>query len=406
MVEVRRAFSARRLPAASITASPRPSVAPASSLLLLLAFDAWSSDDSLAVGSLLIAPAASPFARHAAALRLLPATRSRQLEVGGALLRYAARHEPCLRGGGALLACAAGGGGGAGSGKKRKGLGEERKGLGEEGKGLGEERKGLGEEGEGVGEEGEGLGEEGEGVGEEGEGLGEEGEGLGGVEGLERLGFVRTGSEARAAWAGEEAAAAGEVEMDAPILSFRGRFSGEEGSDGRGKGEGGSGYRGRGGEVCARGGGLVAMRVSDVEVCLAFWSLLEYYPTVRFTTSGARAACLAATWSAQELEVVEVPSFMLPQGPEAEEERLGLSHVTIDVTPISVCLADTLEDLQTRSVSKFRRTLRVLIPPHQQMLGNLVVEAVVVRAPDGVQLRLMRRVGLLEQELQPDWASA
>lgn len=37
------------------------------------------------------------------------------------------------------------------------------------------------------------------------------------------------------------------------------------------------------------------------------------------------------------------------------------------------------------------------------MLGRLVVEAVVVRAPDNVQLRLMRRAAVLPQDIKPDW---
>ena len=52
------------------------------------------------------------------------------------------------------------------------------------------------------------------------------------------------------------------------------------------------------------------------------------------------------------------------------------------------------------------RTIRVLLPPHQQMLDRLVVEAAVLRAPDGVQLRLMRRMAELPQSLEQDWQSA
>ena len=82
---------------------------------------------------------------------------------------------------------------------------------------------------------------------------------------------------------------------------------------------------------------------------------------------------------------------------------LGPSHVCLDVTPISTDLRATLSSLQATSLSRFGRSLRVLLEPHQQMLGSLVVEAVVVRAPDNVQLRLMRRMAKLPQQLEPDW---
>jgi hypothetical protein len=37
------------------------------------------------------------------------------------------------------------------------------------------------------------------------------------------------------------------------------------------------------------------------------------------------------------------------------------------------------------------------------MMGDLVAEAVVLRAPDGVQLGLVRRAARLDHAMEPDW---
>ena len=61
------------------------------------------------------------------------------------------------------------------------------------------------------------------------------------------------------------------------------------------------------------------------------------------------------------------------------------------------------EVLQRRSKALFGRTLRVLTPPHQQMMGDLVAEVALVRAPDGVQLELVHRLGRLATQPEDDW---
>jgi len=81
----------------------------------------------------------------------------------------------------------------------------------------------------------------------------------------------------------------------------------------------------------------------------------------------------------------------------------GPAHLCLDVTALGVSLPDTLASLQHRSASRFGRPLRVVSPPHQQMMGDLVAEVAIVRAPDGFPLRLTRRACTLAQSLAPDW---
>ena len=160
-------------------------------------------------------------------------------------------------------------------------------------------------------------------------------------------------------------------------------------------------------------GSLVAMRTADIDRALGFWSLLGFKPARCFTTSGARAAWLAAPWSELQLELIEVPHVMLscgcneppkPRAPEQNDALLGLAHVNLDVTALCAgSVGELVDAVQARSDAKFGMSIRVLEPPHQRMMGDLVAEAVVLRAPDGVQLGLVRRAARLDHAMEPDW---
>ena len=84
---------------------------------------------------------------------------------------------------------------------------------------------------------------------------------------------------------------------------------------------------------------------------------------------------------------------------------LGLAHVCVDVTPLGISLTDTLALLQQRSAQSFGgRTLLVMNEPHQQMMAELVCDVAVVRAPDGVVLELVHRLGTLGTVMESDWS--
>ena len=134
------------------------------------------------------------------------------------------------------------------------------------------------------------------------------------------------------------------------------------------------------------------LRVSSIRRSMDFWSLLHFAPSRTFTTNGARAAWLSAPWTSLSIELMEVPEVMLAQMPKAlltpSRDALGPAHLCLDVTALGEALPSTLAMLQQRSKARFGLTLAELRAPHQQMMGDLVAEVAVVRAPDGVELRL------------------
>ena len=150
------------------------------------------------------------------------------------------------------------------------------------------------------------------------------------------------------------------------------------------------------------------LRISAMERSLDFWSLLYFKPTRIFTTNGARAAWLSAPWTPLAIEIIEVPSTILQQLPASalkpSADALGPAHLCLDVTALGLGLETTLTLLQQRSAARFGgRTLHVMEPAHQQMMGDLVAEVAVVRAPDGVQLRLAHNQARVDG-MEPDWS--
>jgi len=152
----------------------------------------------------------------------------------------------------------------------------------------------------------------------------------------------------------------------------------------------------------------VALHVGRIEDCTSFFSLLGYAPTSTFMSNGARCAWLASQWSNLALELIEVPQLerRTSARPNATEVSpvLGLTHMCLDVTPLCTELTSLLDLLQARSLERFGRKIHVLTAPHQQMMGSLVAEVTLVRAPDGVRLELMRRAARLKHTMELDWA--
>ena len=194
------------------------------------------------------------------------------------------------------------------------------------------------------------------------------------------------------------------------------------------------------GELCEAS--HAALQVSDIRASMAFFSLLNFEESLRFNSAGARCAWLSAPWSSLSIELIEVPALVLRsaagQGVEASTgaaattsddalrdakgstgagaststgagastggtvAKLGLAHLSLDLTAVCGSLSDFLVLLQQRSEARFGKRLAVLTAPHQHMMGVLVVEAVVVRAPGGVRLELLRKISRLEG-IKADW---
>ncbi|KAJ8600820.1 hypothetical protein CTAYLR_006422 [Chrysophaeum taylorii] len=160
----------------------------------------------------------------------------------------------------------------------------------------------------------------------------------------------------------------------------------------------------------------------DVEAAMQFYTLLGLEEERRFragpasatitslssTRSQARAAWLLG--SGLRLELIEVPAVFDPQRRAADllndVTSLGLNHVALDVTNASAradSLGDFLQELNDDSERLFQRSLKLVLPPYQQMIGQDVFELAFVHDADGVLLELLRWQARIPNPMKPDW---
>jgi catechol 2,3-dioxygenase-like lactoylglutathione lyase family enzyme len=160
----------------------------------------------------------------------------------------------------------------------------------------------------------------------------------------------------------------------------------------------------------------VAIKTRNITQAISFYSLLGFRETCRFRTGPARAVWLEymgvpsdyeenvfqSSSSGCRLEIIEVPSYMLPQqypNPRAPDlfqnpNILGYNHfawnVTQQVTNFHYgSLLSWLQALNETSVTEFQKSLRVALFPRQQIIGNDVYELAFLYDADGCLIELL-----------------
>jgi len=143
----------------------------------------------------------------------------------------------------------------------------------------------------------------------------------------------------------------------------------------------------------------------------SYFGLWGFVEERRFLTGGRRGVWLRAAWPAgggEVLELVEERGGVADAGGGGGGggggHRLGVRHLCLDVTRRCTDLGEFLAGVAARSVASYGRTLDVVTPPVQTMMGDLVAQVAVVRH-GGVELELLRRQAVLPPETAPapDW---
>ena len=166
-----------------------------------------------------------------------------------------------------------------------------------------------------------------------------------------------------------------------------------------------------------------AMKTRNIETCLEFYSLLGFRVDTKFRAGSERAAWLSCCGTSGggggvRLEVVEIPGHILKE-PEGMKRRaldllqspelLGWNHMALDVTESLqeqqlTKLQDWLEILNQQSIQTFGKTLRIAVPPRQQIIGTSVYELAFLYDADGGLVEVLHKQGELEQSLGDGWA--
>ena len=166
----------------------------------------------------------------------------------------------------------------------------------------------------------------------------------------------------------------------------------------------------------------IAMKTRNIETCLDFYSLLGFTIDTKFRAGSGRAAWLSCATSGGgggvRLEVMEIPGHVLrePKGMKRRAldllqspELLGWHHMALDVTESLrqqefINLQDWLEILNQRSIQSFGKTLRIAVPPRQQIIGTSVYELAFLYDADGGLVEVLHKQAEIEQSMGDAWA--
>jgi len=134
-----------------------------------------------------------------------------------------------------------------------------------------------------------------------------------------------------------------------------------------------------------------SIRTADIFRALAFYELLGFEVTERFTT-GYTLGCWMEGLGGR-IELLQVPQPKAPPDPFGDEEYVGYYHLSFDLTQ----LTESLPSWLSATKSHFDAAndgegvpLKVLLEPTQQMIGDRVYEVAFIADADGMPIELIR----------------
>ena len=194
----------------------------------------------------------------------------------------------------------------------------------------------------------------------------------------------------------------------------------------------------------------MAIKTSNIEMSMAFYSLLDFYPIAKFRSGPARAAWLehmpkgeasskgsldsgTGVNSAARIELIEIPEEILYEGIDEEERKqmprkraldrmansavLGWDHVCLDVTEsvramsvdgdnnekLRSNLQDWIDALNSKSQSTFGKDLRVALEPRVKLFGREQYELAFIYDADGGLIELVNKLDGSESPVESSW---
>lgn len=160
----------------------------------------------------------------------------------------------------------------------------------------------------------------------------------------------------------------------------------------------------------------IGVKVKNITRSVSFYSIFSFQEFKRFRAGPARAIWLRRLSDIGDietnmLELIEIPSLNDPKSSldlslPQNIGVTGVNHIAIDVTREARKmggLASYIKHLNQQSEIQFERSIRLILVPYQQMIGNDVYEIGFISDPDGVLIELIAHNGTLTQIIEPDW---
>jgi catechol 2,3-dioxygenase-like lactoylglutathione lyase family enzyme len=136
-----------------------------------------------------------------------------------------------------------------------------------------------------------------------------------------------------------------------------------------------------------------SIRTQDIHRAIAFYEALGFTVHERFT-AGITLACWMEGLGGR-IELMQVPEPRPAADAFADEHYTGYYHLSFDLTEATPSLPLWLEELRQRLAEEGSPggTLKVLLEPQQQMIGDRVYEVAFLADADGLPLEFIRVLG-------------
>ncbi|HBQ99412.1 MULTISPECIES: VOC family protein [unclassified Roseofilum] len=135
----------------------------------------------------------------------------------------------------------------------------------------------------------------------------------------------------------------------------------------------------------------VSIRTGNIHEAIAFYEILGFEVTERFTT-GMTLACWLEGLGGR-IELIQIPQPRPAADAFGDEHYTGYYHLSFDLTDSVSDLPSWLQDLQAKvTASPHLSPLKVLLAPMQQMIGDRVYEVAFIADRDGLPLEFLRRL--------------
>lgn len=136
-----------------------------------------------------------------------------------------------------------------------------------------------------------------------------------------------------------------------------------------------------------------SIRTANIHRAIAFYEVLGFHVTERFTTGYTLACWLEGLDS--RLELIQIPEPKPTADAFGDEHYTGYYHLSFDLSNYTNNLPFWLEHItiqfaQAAETNPELSPLKVLLPPTQQQIGNAVYEVTFLADSDGLPLEFLR----------------
>ena len=137
-----------------------------------------------------------------------------------------------------------------------------------------------------------------------------------------------------------------------------------------------------------------SIRTADIHRAIAFYELLGFTVQERFTT-GYTLACWL-TGLGGRIELIQIPEPKTAPDSFNDEHYVGYYHLSFDLSELTTDLSLWLQDLQGKYLNaqqtgnNFSSSLKVLLEPTQQIIGENVYEVAFIADTDNLPLEFIR----------------